>query len=103
MLPREVRGRFFQERVLHLELAVAAFQFPYPLAVRHIRWQRIRGMLAAVLLHPESEGGIVDPDFPGHLGYCPRRSGFDHYLGGLLLKLRSVSSRLPWHSVPSFP
>ena len=59
MLPREVRRGFFEERVFHLKLADAAFQFPDPLVVRHIGRQRLPREFLPVRLHPESERGIV--------------------------------------------
>src|SRR6266851_2322922 len=98
MLPREVRGRFFQKRVFHFELTVPALQFPDPLGVRRVRRQRLPGKLLPVILHPEPESGIVNTDFPRHLGNWQRVLG--HLPGGLLLKLRSVSFRFSRHSIP---
>src|SRR5579871_2561703 len=100
MLPREVRCRFFQEDVFRFQLADAALQLFYPLTVRHTRRQRFRGVLFPVRLHPEPERGIVDFEFPRHLSDRPRRRGVHHHLDGLLLELRSVAFRYPWHLIP---
>ena len=100
MLPCEVRCCFFQERVLHLEFADAAFQLPDPLVVRHIGRQRLPGEFLPVRLYPEPERSIVDIEFPRHLGNRPRRRGVDHFLYGLLLELRSVMLRFSWHLIP---
>jgi hypothetical protein len=101
MLPREVRCSFFQKRQLHFELAVTAFQFPDPLLGWHIRRQRLPGEFLPVTFHPKAEGGIIDTEFSRYLGDWQRV--IDHPFRGLLLKLRSVPFRFPWHSVPSFP
>src|ERR1700761_9168454 len=103
MLPREVRCRFFQERILHLQLADAALQLPAPLIVWHIGRQRLPREFLPVCLNPEPERGIVDIEFPRHLGDRSRRRGVDHFLDGLLLELRSVMLRFPRHLIPSFP
>src|ERR1700750_3284599 len=103
MLPREVRCRFFQARILHLQLADAALQLPDPLIVWHIGRQRLPREFLPVCLNPEPERGIVDIEFPRHLGESPRRRGVDHFLDGLLLELRSVMLRFPRHLIPSFP
>src|SRR5487761_1302638 len=100
MLPREARGCFFQERVFHLKLANAAFQFTDPLVVWHTGRQRLARVFLPVRLHPEPEGGIVDIEFPRHFGDWPRRRGVDHFPDGLLLELRSVMLRFPRHSIP---
>src|ERR1700750_909177 len=103
MLPREVRCRFFQERILHLQLADAALQLPAPLIVWHIGRQRLPREFLPVCLNPEPERGIVDIEFPRHLGDRSRRRGVDHFLDGLLLELRSVMLRFSRHLIPSFP
>src|SRR5579859_2253968 len=100
MLLREVRCCFFQERVLHLELADTAFQFPDSLAVGHIGRQRLSGKFSPVRLYPEPECGIVNLEFARHLGNRPRRRGVDHFLDGLLLELWSVMLRFPRHLIP---
>src|SRR5487761_1442103 len=100
MLLREVRCCFFQERVLHLELADTAFQVPDSLAGGHIGRQRRPGKFSTVRLSPEPECGIVNLEFARHLGNRPRRRGVDHFLDGLLLELRSVMLRFPRHLIP---
>src|SRR5215469_14037198 len=97
MLPREVRGCFFQERVLLLKLTISSFQLADALLVGHVGRDRLARELLPVILHPESESGIVDAEFP-----CNLRDGqrvIDHPLDGLLLELRSKGFA-SWHLIP---
>ena len=97
MLFREVRGCFFQEGVFRLELAVTPLQLAYALLVRHIGRDWLAYDLLPVGLHPESESGVVNTDFPRDLRYGQRV--VNDSLSGLLLELRSKSSA-SWHGIP---
>src|SRR5258705_4795461 len=55
-------------------------------------------MLLAVILHPETERCIIDPELPRHLGN--RQRVIDHLPGGLLLKLGRVSFPFSRHLFP---
>src|SRR6266496_2849821 len=69
VLAREVRARFFQERVLHVEAADVRLQFPDP---RPFRWRqrclthRDR-LIILVFLDPVSQGRFLQPEIPGRL------------------------------------
>src|SRR6266550_7693964 len=63
-LPCEVRGCFFQEGVLHLQLTVTAFQLPQPRPLRKLQRRLITGMLLAVRPHPAAKAGLIDSQVP---------------------------------------
>src|SRR6266487_6621218 len=100
MLPREVRGCFFQERQFHLQFPVTALQFQQPRPVRHFQRQLFPRMLLPVCFHPESESGIVYLEFAGHRSDRPRE--VDHHFDCLFLELRRIPFGIlaPRHLIP---
>src|ERR1700729_1278412 len=100
VLPREVRCRFFQEGIFHFEVPDPAFQFLYPLGVRHAGGQRVPGDFLPVGRDPASERRFVYIKFPRDL--CDLERAFHYFPGGLHLKFRSVVLP-PRHFPPSFP
>jgi hypothetical protein len=95
--PSRKTPRLFQERVLCLKLTVTALEFTDTVRVRHPGREGLAGYFLLVGLYPKPQGGIVDPDFPGDLGY--RQRVIDHSLSGLLLELRSIGLA-SWHLIP---
>src|SRR5262249_49836679 len=65
---------------------------------RDVGRQRLPGQFLPVVLHPETEGGIVNTEFSRYLGDWQRV--IDHFPGGLLLELRSISFSSSRHSIP---
>src|SRR6266487_2590201 len=100
MLPREVRGCFFQERQFHLQFPVTALQFQQPRPVRHFQRQLFPRMLLPVCFHPESESGIVYLEFAGHRSDGPRE--VDHHFDCLFLELWRIPFGIlaPRHLIP---
>ena len=79
MLPREVRGCFFQERVLHFQLAVEPFEFPQPGPLRYLQRRLMFCMLFPLGPDPVAERRLVDPQLPRDIRYSTR--GFYYHPG----------------------
>lgn len=92
----EGRG-FFQEGVLHLELAYAPFRLA-KLAALGLR-VGFAGKLAPVVLHPFVHGLGIQAELCAAFRYRPARR--DDVVGGLSPELVSVPGGWVWHGIPS--
>src|ERR1700677_2561627 len=100
MLPREVRCRFFQERVLHLQLAVTAFQLKHFLGFRHSRRKRFSRCFLPVRCHPAAERRLIHTELARDLDDSQRI--IDYPPDRLFLKFLRVPIRTlaPLHMIP---
>src|ERR1700758_1838692 len=101
MLPREVRGCFFKEGILHFQLAVQPFELPKPGPLRYLQRRLIPGVLFAIGPDPVTQRRLADPELAGHIRDSAR--GFHHHPRRFVTELRREFPVLPCHSVPSFP
>jgi hypothetical protein len=59
--------RFFQELVLHLQVAVAALKLPQPRPLGQLQRRLIAGVLLTVRPDPIPERRLIDSEFPRHI------------------------------------
>ena len=67
MILGEVRGGFFQELVLHPQLARFAFQLPKPGPFGRVQVGFVAGVFATVSGYPASQSAFLDTEFRGYL------------------------------------
>ena len=97
MLPREVRGCFFQERVFHFQLAVQPLQLPQPGPLRQLQRRLILGMLFPVRPDP------VPTQFPKDVSLIPSSRATSAIARELSTTIRAASSRNSGENVLYFP
>src|SRR5579875_2974645 len=86
-LPCEVRGRFFQESVLHLQFPSAPFQLPQPRAFRDLQRWLVILMCFTIGTNPISQAGLTDSQLTSDVSDRPRR--LDHHPRSFFPKLGS--------------
>src|SRR6266481_115390 len=86
MIPGKVRCGFFQEIVLHLQLAGFPFELAQPRPLTQGQRRLLARMITAVSGHPVTEGTFVDSKLLSHAG--DRTRSLDHHLHGLILVFR---------------
>ena len=65
MLPREVRGCFFQEGVFHLQFSVLPLEFAQPGALGYLQRRLVFRVLFPVGSYPVTERGLADTQLAG--------------------------------------